>query len=241
MIQFHDVSKRYKRKSVLNPFSLTVKEGSAVGIIGPNGAGKSTFLKLVASLERPSKGTVSFFGESYEKAIRRVRAEIGYVPQEIALYEELTVKEQVSFWRKIEPVEVDEAFLNEMIQTLRLNEVWDQRIDRLSGGWKRKVNICVGMLKNPSICLLDEPTAGVDLAAKEDIIGWLRKLHQEGRTLLYISHDWYELKQLSDEFMVFASGKPVFQGSERRLLEEKSNLMNSYKEDHELTRILQYV
>ncbi|KGP90399.1 hypothetical protein N780_05330 [Pontibacillus chungwhensis BH030062] len=241
MIQFHDVSKRYKRKNILNPFSLTVKEGSSVGIIGPNGAGKSTFLKLVASLERPSKGTVSFSGEPYEKAIRRVRAEIGYVPQEIALYEELTVKEQLSFWKKLEPVGVEEAFIDEMVQTLRLDEVWDQRIDRLSGGWKRKVNICVGMLKNPSICLLDEPTAGVDLAAKEDIIGWLRKLHQEGRTLLYISHDWYELRQLSDEYMVFASGKPVFQGSERRLLEEKANLMNSYKEDHELTRILQYV
>ncbi|MCD5324851.1 MULTISPECIES: ABC transporter ATP-binding protein [Pontibacillus] len=241
MIRFEDVSKWYKRKTVLHPFSLTVREGSSVGIIGPNGAGKSTFLKMVASLERPSKGTVSFYNEPYEKVIKQVRADIGYVPQDIALYEELTVKEQLSFWKKLEPRGVDEGFLEEMIQTLRLNEVFDQRINRLSGGWKRKVNMCIGLLKNPAICLLDEPTAGVDLAAKEDIIGWLQTLHSEGKTLLYISHDWYELNQLSDEYLLFASGAPVFQGSKDRLLVEKNELMQTYNQDAELSRILQYV
>lgn len=240
MIHFDSVSKTFRGKEVLEEFTLTIEEGSAVGIIGPNGAGKSTFLKLAASLDRPTGGTLSFEGESYEKAVRRVRADIGYVPQDIALYEELSVKEQISFWRKLEKKKVDEDFLQKMIQMLRLDEVYDQRVERLSGGWKRKVNLCVGLMRNPRICLLDEPTAGVDLAAKEDILGWLKQLHGEGRTLVYISHDWYELKKLSDEFLLFAEKKPIFQGSQEEWLKKREALISEYAEDQELRRILEF-
>ncbi|WP_082233082.1 ABC transporter ATP-binding protein [Halobacillus massiliensis] len=241
MIEFKEVSKKYKRKQVLDPFSLTIREGSSVGIIGPNGAGKSTFLKLAASIERPSNGEITFSGTPYKKSISRVRKAIGYVPQDIALYEELTVKEQISFWSSLEKQKTDENFLAKMIETLRLHEVFGERVERLSGGWRRKVNLCVGLLRNPSVCMLDEPTAGVDLAAKEDIIDWLKQLHQEGKTLLYISHDWYELKKLSNEFLLFADRKPIFQGSEEKLMIEKSKIIKNYQEHKELGRILQYV
>ncbi|MCA0970691.1 ABC transporter ATP-binding protein [Halobacillus litoralis] len=240
MIEFDQVSKKYRRKEVLEPFSLTIREGSAVGIVGPNGAGKSTFLKLVASLDRPTSGKVLFDGKPYEKVVRQVRSEIGYVPQDIALYEDLTVKEQIAFWRRLEKNKVDEDFLEKMVGMLRLDEVYDQRIDRLSGGWKRKVNLCIGLMRNPKICLLDEPTAGVDLAAKEDILAWLKQLHKEGRTLVYISHDWYELKALSDEFLLFAEKKPIFQGSQGEWLEKREELLGRYEDDRELRRILEF-
>ncbi|WJE15047.1 ABC transporter ATP-binding protein [Halobacillus sp. ACCC02827] len=240
MIHLQNVSKKYKRKEVLEPFTLTIREGSSVGVIGPNGAGKSTFLKLVASLDRPTKGKVFYDDIPYDRAVRRVRADIGYVPQDIALYEELTVKEQISFWRKLEKGKVDEGFLQTMIEMLRLDEVYQQRVDRLSGGWKRKVNLCIGLMRNPRICLLDEPTAGVDLAAKEDILSWLRQLHADGKTLIYISHDWYELKTLSDEFLLFAEKKPIFQGSQAEWRERKEELLKSYESHKELKRILEF-
>ncbi|TGB01124.1 ABC transporter ATP-binding protein [Halobacillus salinus] len=240
MIHLDNVSKTYRSKEVLEPFTLTIREGSSVGIIGPNGAGKSTFLKLVASLDKPTSGKLSFDGKPYGKVVRRLRTEIGYVPQDIALYEELTVKEQIAFWRKLEKKKVDEDFLQKMIRMLRLDEVYSQRVDQLSGGWRRKVNLCVGLMRNPRICLLDEPTAGVDLAAKEDILAWLKQLHQEGRTLLYISHDWYELKKLSDEFLLFAERKPIFQGSQREWSEKRSTLIDRYGADQDLRRILEF-
>ncbi|WP_226580931.1 ABC transporter ATP-binding protein [Halobacillus litoralis] len=241
MIQLDNVSKRYRRKQVLDPFSLTIQEGSSIGIIGPNGAGKSTFLKLIASLEKPSKGALSYEGQPYKQVVKRVRSAIGYVPQDIALYEELTVGQQIAFWKKLEKTKVDDDFLKRMVETLRLDEVMDQPVGQLSGGWKRKVNLCVGLLKNPSICLLDEPTAGVDLAAKEDIIAWLKELHQQGKTLLYISHDWYELRKLSDEYLLFAEKRPVFQGTETALIRQKEELLQSFDEQKDLRRILQHL
>ncbi len=240
MIHLEQVSKTYKSKTVLHPVSMTIEQGKSIGIIGPNGAGKSTFLKLVASLEKPSSGSLSFNGVPYSKNVKSLRKRIGYIPQDIALYEELTVKEQVAFWKRVSLEKPDPSFLKQMIRTLRLDEVYKQRVDRLSGGWRRKVNLLVGFMNNPSICLLDEPTAGIDLAAKEDILLWLQSLHDQGKTLLYISHDWYELDQLSDEYLLFAKGRPIVRASREELLREKDSIIEQYPEEKELQNILRF-
>lgn len=241
MIHFDKVSKQYKSNQVLSPFSLTIEKGQSFGIIGPNGAGKSTFLKLLASLEKPTDGTIYYQDVPYAKAVKKLRDEIGYVPQDIALYDELTVKEQLAFWRRISRRKPDKAFMEKMIQTLRLQEVYHQRVSKLSGGWRRKVNLCVGFMNNPSICLLDEPTAGIDLAAKEDIFSWLTSLRDEGRTIIYISHDWYELKQLSEEYMLFAKGKPLLKANYQELKDAKYDILQQFPEEHELHNILKFV
>ncbi|QHE51223.1 ABC transporter ATP-binding protein [Pontibacillus sp. HMF3514] len=240
MIQLENVSKTYKSKTVLHPVSMNIEEGKSIGIIGPNGAGKSTFLKLVASLEKPTDGTLSFNGVPYRKNVKNLRKHIGYIPQDIALYEELTVKEQISFWKRVSLEKPDPSFIKQMIRTLRLDEVYKQRVDRLSGGWRRKVNLLVGFMNNPSICLLDEPTAGIDLAAKEDILTWLQSFHNQGKTLLYISHDWYELNQLSDEYLLFAKGRPIVRATREELLREKDLIMEQYPEEQELQNILKF-
>lgn len=241
MIQLNQVTKSYKSKTVLQPVSMRVEQGESIGIMGPNGAGKSTFLKLIASLEKPTAGTLSFNGVSYQNNVKQVRQQIGYIPQEIALYEELTVKEQITFWKRVSLNKPDSSFLQNMIQKLRLDEVYKQRVDRLSGGWRRKVNLLVGFMNNPSICLLDEPTVGIDLAAKEDILTWLQSLHHQGKTLIYISHDWYELNRLSDEYLLFANGRPVVRATREELLREKDAIMEQYSEERELRNILQFL
>ncbi|MYL32494.1 ATP-binding cassette domain-containing protein [Pontibacillus yanchengensis] len=241
MITLKEVSKSYKKKEVLAPTTLEIEEGGAYGIVGPNGAGKSTLLKLIASLERPTKGTIYYQGKSYTSSVKNVRQSIGYIPQEIALYEELTVKEQLDFWSNISPKKIDDAFVQNMKQTLRLDEVANQRIQYLSGGWKRKLNLCVGLIHNPSICLLDEPTAGIDLAAKEDILTWLKALHQQGKTLLYISHDRHELHTLSDQFIVLLNGHVVFHDDKEVFHRTKSQLLKNQEEHQELEKILSYL
>ncbi|KGP73086.1 ABC transporter ATP-binding protein [Pontibacillus yanchengensis] len=241
MITLEHVSKSYKKKQVLAPTSIEIQEGGAYGIVGPNGAGKSTLLKLIASLERPTKGTIYFQGNPYSSSVKEVRQSIGYIPQEIALYEELTVKEQLDFWSNISSKKIDDAFVQSMKETLRLDEVANKRVQNLSGGWKRKLNLCVGFIHNPSICLLDEPTAGIDLAAKEDILTWLKALHQQGKTLLYISHDRYELHTLSDQFIVLMNGQVVFHDDKEMFQHTKSQLLKSQTGSQELERIISYL
>ncbi|MFC0523369.1 ABC transporter ATP-binding protein [Pontibacillus salicampi] len=244
MIEFRKVVKKYKRNIVLTIPSLTLKPGAAYGVIGPNGAGKSTLLRLLASIERPSKGTIHYHGKPYKKVVKQVRKGIGYIPQEIALFEEFTVTQQIDFWKRISPATIDEAFVEEMVTTLKLHKVMHRRVSDLSGGWQRKVNLCVGMLHKPTICLLDEPTTGIDIAAKEDILYWLSTLHkQEGMTLVYISHDRHELTSLSDHFIVMHEGHILFCGETDMFFHQRSYLLEGQQSTYssELGKILSYI
>ncbi|KGX87402.1 ABC transporter ATP-binding protein [Pontibacillus litoralis] len=241
MIELVQIEKYYKRKQVLAIPSFSIESGAAYGILGPNGAGKSTLLKLIASIEKPTKGTLYFNGQPYRHVLKQVRQSIGYIPQDIALYPELTVTQQMDFWLRLSWKQADQNFLKKMKRTLRLDEVAHKRLNELSGGWQRKLNLCIGMIHNPNICLFDEPTVGVDIAAKEDIIEWLSTLHNEGKTLLYISHDRYELERLSDHYVVMANGTMLFHGDKSLLQRNKDTILQHDSSHQELTKILSHL
>ncbi|MBM7551181.1 ABC transporter ATP-binding protein [Thalassobacillus pellis] len=235
MILVDKVSSSIKRKSILKDVSMQIREGDSIGVIGPNGAGKSTLLKVLASVLKPSSGELRFEGKPYSHNLKQVRSQIGYVPQEIALFDELKVKEQIPAWSRLASNKVDTQHVNRMVEILRLNQVMDKRTKDLSGGWKRKLNLCIGLLHEPRICLLDEPTVGIDIAAKVDILEWLQCLHQNGMTLVFISHDWYELKQLCSRMLVLDEGVKVFEGDSKHM----DDLLNGEVElSQELTNII---
>ncbi|WP_051353032.1 ABC transporter ATP-binding protein [Thalassobacillus devorans] len=223
MIRTEQLKKRYKQKQILHDLSLDIKAGESVGITGPNGAGKTTLLKLLATIEKPTCGALFFEEKPYSSQIKTIRKRIGYIPQDISLFEGLRVKAQINAWRKLSAQTIDDTYMNEMIRILRLNEVMNRRSDDLSGGWKRKLHLCIGLLHKPEICLLDEPTAGIDMAAKVEIIDWLKKLNDAGMTLVYISHDWYELERLSKRLVLMDNGSIVFNGEKRELKDLPAN------------------
>ncbi|MFD1017640.1 ABC transporter ATP-binding protein [Thalassobacillus hwangdonensis] len=207
------IQKKYKQKIIVDKVSFKVNEGECVGIIGPNGAGKSTLLKMLATVEKPSQGTLRFHELGYDGNIKKIRKKVGYIPQDIALFEELTVKQQIQSWSRLSQGKIDKRHVDDMIEILRLNEVMKKRTSDLSGGWKRKLNLCIGILHKPELCLLDEPTAGIDIAARKEIMDWLKRLQQQGMTLMFISHDWHELRALSDRLLIVDQGRLLFDGT----------------------------
>lgn len=237
MIRFEKVQKNYGKKTILKDFSVSIDKGESIGVIGPNGAGKSTFLKIAASVQKPDKGIVFYDDVPLKKLIKTYRQDIGYIPQDIALYEELTVREQIKFWKSVTNNKVNESYLSQMISMLHLDQVMEQRVRNLSGGWKRKVNLCVGMLHEPPIIMLDEPTVGIDIAAKADIINWLKVLNDLGTTVIYISHDWHELKQLSNRVFIIDQGQIAYEGSMEGLEDFERELELGHGQE-ELTKII---
>ncbi|WP_176223976.1 ABC transporter ATP-binding protein [Thalassobacillus devorans] len=223
MIRSEAITKSYKRKPILHDLTFHIKPGESLGIIGPNGAGKTTLLKVLATIEKPTSGTLLFEDHPYRNQVKNIRKRIGYISQEIALFEGLKVKEQINSWCKLSSSAIDDTYVDNMLEVLRLDEVMNQRTKDLSGGWKRKLHLCIGLLHKPEICLLDEPTAGIDIAAKVEIIDWLKKLNEAGVTLVYISHDWYELTRLSKRLLLMDKGELVFDGGMKDLLHFPAN------------------
>ncbi|MBO8157704.1 MAG: ABC transporter ATP-binding protein [Bacillaceae bacterium] len=236
MLTFNQVDKYAKHHHILKGISLEIASGEAIGIVGPNGAGKSTFLKLAASVLFPDHGQIHFQGEPYIKSLKTLRQHIGYIPQNIALFEELSVKDQLTFWKKAAKKKGSRVFIDEMIHVLGLDQVMSKKVRELSGGWKRKVNVATGLLHDPDIILLDEPTAGMDLAAKHDLLKWLNQLHQHGKTILIISHDWNVINRLCNRILIFQDGQLRFDGRTEDVQAFNSTLRE--ETDQELKKIL---
>jgi len=201
MLYVHQVGKSYGKRKVLKDVSFTVKEGHWVGIVGANGAGKSTLLKILATVEEKDHGIIRYKDYTYDENIAALRQLIGYVPQELALWENLTVKENMLFFAKLAPTQLAEEELRTICETLSLDR-WEEKVYRLSGGMKRKLNIALTLIHHPKFLLLDEPTVGIDLRSKREIGAFLKTLQKRGMTILHISHDLDELVELTDEIFL---------------------------------------
>ncbi|RPF50132.1 ABC transporter ATP-binding protein [Aquisalibacillus elongatus] len=198
MLNLQDVTYKKRGKYLLSGINGHVKLGDCITLFGPNGAGKSTLLKIMAGLVKPTKGKCQIESSS--------KNPIGYVPQQVALFEGLTVKDQLAYYQKITKQKSD-TFLNDMIQSLGIEDILHKRIEQLSGGMQRKVNLAVGMIHQPEILLLDEAFVGVDLAAKYDMLSWLNQLNQQGTTIVFITHDWYIINSLKPTMWVLDEGQ----------------------------------
>jgi len=197
MLSLENISFRKRNELILQPLSGTVERGNSITIFGPNGAGKSTLMQIMAGLLKPTKG---------KRKTSFVRKNpIGYVPQQLALFDGLTVKDHLRFYQKLTK-QRDEAFVQEMIDVLNLNEIMNKRIEKLSGGMKRKVNLAVGIIHQPEIIFLDEAFVGVDLAAKFDMLNWLKQLNERGTTIVFITHDWHVIHALAKEMWLLDEG-----------------------------------
>ncbi|TSJ66312.1 ABC transporter ATP-binding protein [Allobacillus sp. SKP2-8] len=199
MLQLNSVSYQKGKSDLIQSVSATVQPGDRLTIFGPNGAGKSTLMRLMAGIIQPSSGTIT-----YDDSLSGKNA-IGYIPQQLALFENLTVKEHLRFYQKMIGSKTN-PFMNEMIETLQLKDFWNKRIDELSGGMKRKVNLTVGMIQQPKIVFLDEPFVGVDLAAKHDMLNWLNRLNSRGVTIVFVTHDWQVIHELADKMWLMENG-----------------------------------
>jgi ABC-2 type transport system ATP-binding protein len=208
MLKVTGLQKKYKGKIVLDNISFQMKPGEIVGLVGENGAGKSTLLQLLATVIQPTQGVIQLDNLPYSSDIKGIRQIIGYVPQEIAIWEEFTVEENMLFFEKLSWKKRTEEECRQLCLDMQLTH-WNEEVQSLSGGNKRKLNLALSLLHDPVLLLLDEPTVGIDLKSKMEIGSYLRKLAKsDGKMIMYTSHDMDEITTVCDR--VYSIGKDPF-------------------------------
>jgi ABC-2 type transport system ATP-binding protein len=197
------VSKRYGARDALRDVSFEVGDGEKVAVIGPNGAGKTTLLQILAGALRPTSGSVSLRPE-----------EVGWVPQQPALYSKLSVAENLRLFARLEKVAEVEATVDRMLAQTALGERAGDEVGKLSGGNRQRVNIAIGLLGEPAVLLLDEPSASLDPRQRERLWEFIGAL---GTTVVFSTHDVGEAERFADRVLVLADGELLFTGTAAEL------------------------
>jgi ABC-2 type transport system ATP-binding protein len=224
-ININEISKTYKgsEEPAVDNISLEIGKGARYGLLGPNGAGKTTTISIICGLLNYDHGQVHINGMKLEKEFKHIRRILGLVPQEIALYESLTAKENLRFIARMYGLKGAEMKkrVNESLEMLGLTRHANKQIKKYSGGMKRRVNLAAGILHNPEILILDEPTTGVDVQSRSTILEFLQKINEKGTTLIYTSHYLEEAEQLCNELAIIDYGKVIIQGKTSEIIGSK--------------------
>ncbi|HEX9844554.1 MAG TPA: ABC transporter ATP-binding protein, partial [bacterium] len=214
MIEMEHVRKVYDGHTALDDLTLSVPEGRIFGLLGPNGAGKTTLLRLIMGVLRPDAGTITLFGE-YAPGVPAATRQIGYMPQQLALYEGLSVRENVLFFGRMYGLggAVLQARADEVLERVELRERQSSLAGTLSGGMMRRAMLASALVHGPRLLILDEPTAGVDPLLRLRFWEWFRQLAAEGITVLVTTHHISEAGQGSEvlflrEGRILERGRP---------------------------------
>lgn len=222
IIQITQLSKKYKDAETysLVDFSLSVTEGQIFGLLGPNGAGKTTLISMLCGLIKPTSGSFSINNLTYAKNSNHIKKIIGVVPQEYALYPTLTARENLEYFGSMYGLKGEnlKEKVIESLDFLGLLKFADKRIETFSGGMKRRVNLIAGILHNPKILFLDEPTVGVDVQSKNAIIDYLKQLNKNGTTIIYTSHHLSEAQDFCTDIAIIDRGQLYAQGTPESLI-----------------------
>ncbi|MGZ8829177.1 MAG: ABC transporter ATP-binding protein [Thermoanaerobaculia bacterium] len=219
-LQITDVVKSFKDRKALDGISLDLQEGEILGLLGPNGAGKSTLVRTIMGRVRPDRGEVRIFDRVAPAGDNASRSNAGVVPQEIALYPNLTARENLSVFGRYQGLErtrLDEAITRALDWSALADRAGDP-VKTFSGGMKRRLNMAAGVLHSPRILLLDEPTVGVDPQSRERIYAMIEWLRSEGVSQIYATHYMEEAERLCDRVAVIDNGKLVALGTKEQLV-----------------------
>lgn len=216
-IRVEGLSKKYGEVYALKNLSFSLEKGEVIGVFGLNGSGKSTLLDIVALAARPDGGRLLYEGREPGRALGSIRRRIGYVPQEIALFEELTVRENLLCWSRL-PGKAAKQRADEIAERLNLTAFYNKKVSALSGGMKRRVNLAVALLGEPELLVLDEPFAGVDTDNTDGVRTVLRQMADEGVTEIVSGHAPEQLLPLIDRILVLSKGECVWYGTKADFL-----------------------
>ncbi len=201
--------KRYGDRVALRGVSLSARPGELVAIIGPNGAGKTTLLSILAGIQRPDEGSITVAPSG-----------VGWVPQQAAVYNKLTVEENLSLFARLERCPDPGATVERMLDLGDLNERAGDQVGTLSGGNKQRVNIAIGLLAEPDVLLLDEPSAALDPRQRARLWEFILRLAGEGTSVIYATHNIQEADRYANQLIVLADGELLFDGAPKALEHE---------------------
>ena len=242
VLQAYNLVKEYKKRKVVNDVSLNVKQGEIVGLLGPNGAGKTTTFYMICGMIKPNEGDVELDGELISKypMYKRAKMGIGYLPQEASIFRKMTVEENILSvlqFMDLDNFEIEDQ-CEALLKDLNINNVRDSKGYTLSGGERRRTEIARALASSPKFILLDEPFAGIDPIASEDIMKIVAKLKNRGIGVLITDHNVHETLSIVDRAYILIDGKIFRSGSANELAEDedvkKLYLGESFKLDRYL-------
>ena len=220
VIEVRDLHKSFGAITALDGTSFHAEEGEILGLLGPNGAGKSTTISMLCGLSLPDSGELSIMGHSLLSDAKAAKSSLGYVPQDIALYSDMTARENLDFWGRMYGLRGPalKKRIDEVLETIGLVERQRDRVGGFSGGMKRRVNIGAAILHRPAVVIMDEPTVGIDPQSRRHILEGVKELNRQGTTILYTTHYMEEAAELSRHIAVMDKGRVIAYGSHEELL-----------------------
>jgi ABC-2 type transport system ATP-binding protein len=222
ILEVKGLVKKYGDFTAVKGISFDIQEGEIFSLLGPNGAGKTTTIFVLSTLYAPTAGDASIGGHSVTKEPMAVRNIIGVVPQDLALYEDLTARENLSFWGQMYGLsgKALNTRIDEVLEQIGLADKAKQRVKTYSGGMKRRVNIGVGLLHKPRLLFMDEPTVGIDPQSRRAILDSVKDLNKQGMTVLYTTHYMEEAAELSNRVGIIDHGDLIALGTQKELTQQ---------------------
>ncbi|MEJ5309796.1 MAG: ABC transporter ATP-binding protein [Anaerolineae bacterium] len=223
LVEVQNLYKRYTPNGLyaVADVSFEIHVGELFSLLGPNGAGKTTTLSMISTLLPPTSGMIRVDGLDVQRDPMAVRRLIGVVPQELALYDDLTARENLRFWGEMRGLHGAELAreIDEKLALIELADRAKERVNTFSGGMKRRLNLAVGLLGNPKLLMLDEPTVAIDPQSRRYILDWVKRLREQGVTILYTTHYMEEAQELSDRIGIIDHGKLIALGTLDELIQ----------------------
>ena len=219
VVKINNLVKRYKELIALDNFSLEIKEGEVFGLLGPNGSGKTTTINCLLSLLTYDKGEVELFGEKMSPSRRDLKRRIGVVCQNVAVFDELTVYENIDYFcgLYIKDKKTRKQYVEDAIAFVDLDNFRKFYPKKLSGGLLRRLNIACGIAHKPELIIFDEPTVAVDPQSRNKILEGIAELNKNGATIIYTSHYMEEVEQLCNRVLIMDKGKKIAEGTKDEL------------------------
>lgn len=219
IIEIKNLTKQYKKLKAIDNLSFEVHEGEILGLLGPNGSGKSTTINCILSLLNFNKGTIKIFGKEMKQDSYDIKSKIGVVFQDVAVFEELTVYENLDYFcgLYIKDKSTRAKYVEDAINLVGLSEFKKFHPKQLSGGLLRRLNIACGIAHKPKLIFLDEPTVAVDPQSRNNILDGIKKLKAEGATIVYTTHYMEEVELICDRIIILDKGKVIATGTSNEL------------------------
>jgi len=219
IVKINKLTKKFGDFTAVDNIDFTIKEGEIYGLLGPNGAGKSTIINIICGLITPTKGSIEILGKDNQKYSNFTKRNIGVVPQEIAVYEDLTSIENVKFFASLYGIKGEKLKkkAEEALQFVGLSDKNKSFPTTFSGGMKRRLNIACAIAHAPKLLIMDEPTVGIDPQSRNHILESVKKLNERGCTIIYTTHYMEEVEAISTQISIIDHGKVIAEGNKEEL------------------------
>lgn len=221
ILEVKNLNKRYGNKLVVDNMNMNIGRGEVIGLLGPNGAGKTTLINSIIGITEIQSGSIHIFRKSMAKDPMNIKSRIGVVPQNIALFNEFSAVENVTYFGRLYGLRGSQLKEN-VREALEFVDLWERRLDspkKYSGGMKRRLNIACAIVHKPDFVIMDEPTVGIDPQSRNHILESIKVLNKQGTTIIYTSHYMEEVEALCSRIVIMDNGKLIAEGTKDQLAE----------------------